>query len=161
MDEKFVMLKRYGGMRGLSEQDLRRIADDCDQLELASGDLLHQSGDHLDFIYFVVQGRLEQTINDLHGNEVACKYLTRGTQFGAVVAAEAGPVPMTVVAVEPSTVLRLDYQKFLRYVADIPQLLLNLIQDIGTAFKQTFQIDRLHTRPNVVLVMHESPATRP
>jgi predicted acylesterase/phospholipase RssA/CRP-like cAMP-binding protein len=161
MDEKFVTLKRYGGMRGLSEQELRRIADDCDQLELASGDLLHQSGNHLDFIYFVVQGRLDHTINDLHGNEVARKYLTRGSQFGAVAAAEAGPVPITVVAVEPSIVLRLDYQKFLRYVAAIPQLLLNLIQDIGTAFKQTFQIDQLHTRPNVVLLTHESPATRP
>jgi CRP-like cAMP-binding protein len=161
MDEKLVMLKRYGGFRELSEEDLCQIADDCVQIQLKTEDILFQSGAPLDCLYFVVQGRLEWTIFDPQGNEKGRKYLTQGSQFGAIAAAQSKPVPINVVAVEPSTVLRLDYQKFLRYLAEMPQLLLNFIQDTGSAFKQTFQVDRLHVQPNVVMLTHESPATRP
>lgn len=161
MDEKLVMLKRYGGLRELSEKELLQIADDCIQIQLKSGDVLYESGAPLDSLYFVVQGCLEWTIFDPQGKEVGRKHLTRGSQFGAVAAAQSKPVPINVVAMEPSTVLRLDYQRFLRYLAEIPQLLLNFIQDTGSAFKQTFNVDRLHTPPKVVMVTHESPATRP
>ncbi len=161
MDEKFVMLKRYHGMRGLSDEEIGRIASDCQVVELKRGEWLHAAGQTLKYIYFVGRGRLEHDIQDLHGNLVVRKYLTRGAQFGAVVAAQMEPAPVTVVALEPSVVLQLDYQAFLRYVAEIPRLLLNFIQDVGSAFKQTFQIDRLQNQPNVVLMVHESPKTRP
>ena len=108
MDEKLILLKRYGGLRELSEKDLRQIADNCEQNQLESGDILYRSGAPLDCLYFVVQGCLEWTIFDAQGKETGRKHLTRGSQFGAIAAAQLKPVPINVVAIEPSTVLRLD-----------------------------------------------------
>jgi predicted acylesterase/phospholipase RssA len=100
-------------------------------------------------------------MQDPRGNVVQRKYLGRGSQFGAVAAAQEDPVPITVVAVEPSSVLRLEYDTFLEHVARIPRLLRNLLRDIGSAFKQTFSLDRIHAQSNVVMVVHRSPVSRP
>ena len=161
MDEKPILLKRHGGFRGLTDEEIQQIATDCELLELATGDVLHRAGEDLKFLYLIVQGRFEQTMQDSRGTVIQKKYLGRESQFGAVAAAQADPVPMTVVAVEPSSVLRLDYDTFLQYVARIPKLLHNLLQDIGSAFKQTFSLDRIHTQSNIVMVTHVSPASRP
>jgi CRP-like cAMP-binding protein len=161
MDEKSILLRRYGGFRGLTDEEVQQIAVDCDLLELATGDFLHHAGQHLKFFYVIVEGRFEQTVQDRRGNVVQRKYLGRGSQFGGVAAAQVDPVPITVVAVEPSRVLRLDYDKFLEYVTRIPTLLHNLLQDVGNAFKQTYSLDRIHTQSKVVMVVHASPESRP
>ena len=161
MDEKFIILKRYPGFRGLSDDVIRSIADECETVRLGKGEYLHRAGEVLNDQYFIGEGRLEHRIQDAHGNIVARKYLTRGSQFGAVSAGLTEPPPIDVQALEPCMVLRLDYEKWLDYVAENRKLLVNFIQDVGTAFKQTFRIDKLHTQPNVVLVMHPCPATRP
>ena len=113
------------------------------------------------FSTWIVQGRLKHTIQHPHGNDVIQKYLGRGSQFGAIAAAQVDPVPITVVAVEPSSMLRLDYDKYLQYVAKFPRLLVNFIRDVGTAFKQTFSLDRIHSQPKMVMVVHASAASRP
>ena len=144
MDEESILLKRHGGFRGLTDEQIRQIAADCELLELASGDVLHRASEHLKFLYLIVEGRFEQAIQDPRGNVVQRKYLGRGSQFGAVAAAQAVPVPVTVVAVEPSRVLRLEYDKFLEHVTRTPKLLHILLQDLGSAFKQTYSLDRIH-----------------
>ena len=161
MDEKSLLLKRHGGFRGLTDEEIQQIAADCELLELATGDVLHRAGEHLKFLYLIVQGRFQQTTQDPRGNVVQRKYLGRGSQFGAVAAAQEDPVPITVVAVEPSSVLRLEYDTFLQHVIRFPKLLGNLLRDIGTAFKQTFSLDRIHAQSNVVMVVHRSPVSRP
>jgi predicted acylesterase/phospholipase RssA/CRP-like cAMP-binding protein len=161
MDEKSILLRRHGGFRGLTDEQIQQIAADCELLELETGDVLHRAGEHLKFLYLIVQGRFEQTIQDPHGNVVQRKYLGRGSQFGAVAAAQVDPVPVTVVAVEPSSVLRLEYDTFLEHVTGIPKLLRNLLRDIGSAFKQTFSLDRIHAQSKIVMVVHASPASRP
>ena len=161
VDERFLLLKRHRGFRELADEDLQQIAADCDLLELETGHVLHRAGSDLDVVYLVVEGRLKHTVLDARGNEIRTKYLGRGLQFGAVAAAQEEPVPITVVAVEPSRVLRLDFDRFLQYLAKLPKLLRNFIQDVGNAFKQTFQVDRVHSQPKVVLVVHGHPASRP
>ena len=161
MDEKFLLLKRHGCCVGLTDEEIRQMADDCELLQLKTGDFLYRAGEPPKFLYLIVQGRLKHTIQDPHGNEVIQKYLGRGSQFGAIAAAQVDPVPITVVAVEPSSVLRLDYDKYLQYVAKFPRLLVNFIRDVGTAFKQTFSLDRIHSQPKMVMVVHASAASRP
>jgi predicted acylesterase/phospholipase RssA/CRP-like cAMP-binding protein len=160
LDEKSILLKRHGGFRGLTDDEIRQIAADCELLELATGDVLHRAGDVLKFLYLIVEGRLEQTIQDPRGNIVQKNYLGQGSQFGAIAAAQVDPVPVTVIAVEPTRVLRLDYDKFLQHVSGIPKLLVNFIQDIGSAFKQTYRLDRIHAQSKAVMVVHASPASR-
>ena len=161
MDEKLLLLKRHGCCVGLTDEEIRQMADDCELVPLPTGDFLYRGGEPPEFLYLIVQGRLKHTIQDPHGNIVIQKYLGRGSQFGAVAAAQVDPVPVTVVAVEPSSALRLDYDKFLQYVARFPKLLVTFIRDIGTAFKQTFNLDRVHSQPKVVMVVHASASKRP
>ena len=160
MDRKFIILKRYPGLRGVDDDVIRQVADDCIEVSLAKGDFLHRAGEVLDHFYFIGEGRLEQTIFDLHGNIAGRRFLTRGAHFGAIAGADQKPVPTDCVALEPSVVLRMDYEKLLDYLSQHRQLLVNFIQDVGSAFKQSFRVDRQNVRPNIVLVLHNSPATR-
>jgi predicted acylesterase/phospholipase RssA/CRP-like cAMP-binding protein len=160
LDEKFLLLKRHGCSVGLTDEEIRQMADDCDLLQLNTGDFLYRAGEPPKFLYLIVQGRLKHTLQDPRGNDVVQKYLARGSQFGAVAAAQVQPVPITVVAVEPSGVLRLEYDKFLKYLARFPKLLLTFIRDVGTAFKQTFNLDRIHPQSKMVTVVHASAASR-
>jgi predicted acylesterase/phospholipase RssA/CRP-like cAMP-binding protein len=160
MDQKFIILKRYPGLRGLSDDVIRGMADECEEVQLKTGEFLHHAGQPLDKMYFVGEGRFEHRIQDPHGNIVARRFLTRGSQFGAVAAALEDPPPIDVEALEPSLVLRLDFKRLLAYLTENEKFLLNFIQDVGTAFKQTFRVDRINTQPNVVLVSHATPASR-
>ena len=150
MDEKSLLLKRHRGFRGLTDEDIRQIAADCELLELETGHVLHRAGEHLHVLYLVVEGRLQHTILDGRGNAIQTKYVLRGSQFGAVAAAQTEPVPITVTVVEPSRVLRLEYETFLQHVTRIPTLLRNFLEDIGGAFKQTFSLDKIHSQPKVI-----------
>ena len=66
-------------------------------------------------VYLIVHGRLRQTLVDMHGNVLLQRFLTRGTQFGALGAAQSDPVPVEVIAVEPSAVLKLDFETTRRF----------------------------------------------
>ncbi len=160
MDRKFVLLRRHGCMDGLTDEEVSKIADDCEMIEVETNGVLHQAGDVLDSLYLIVQGRLKQSVQDPRGNEVLQNFLVRGTQFGGLAAAQLEPVHISVVAVEPSTVIKLDYKTFLDHTVANPKLLVNFIKLIGTMLKQTLRIDRVHRQPNVVMIIHGTSDSR-
>ena len=75
-------------------------------------------------------------IHDMHGKELNREFMTRGEQVGMLTAAQIRPVPINVVATEPSDVLKIDYRKTLELGAKFPRFQLNLLRLVGDAVRK-------------------------
>ena len=54
MDEKLLLLKRHGCTVGLTDEEIRQMADDCELLQLETGDFLYRAGEPPKFLYLIV-----------------------------------------------------------------------------------------------------------
>lgn len=160
-EENFVYLKRHACSSGLSDDEIMQIAEATELVKVEPGQYVHRANEKLTAIYLVVQGRLKVTLQDSDGAETEMRSLTRGTQFGILIGARIDPIPMNLIANEPSTLLRLDYQKMLDFAATIPAFQLNLFRLVGDDVKKQLSIDRLQQRPQVVTVVHQTSHSRP
>ena len=159
-EDKFIRLLRHPASKGLSEEAVREIADDAELIEIDTDQCLHHAQDILNSLYLIVQGRLKSSLLDIHGNELIQRFLSRGDQFGALAGAQLEPVPFSVFAIEPSKVLRLNYEKAMAFGAKYPTFHLNLMQIIGNELTRTMFVDRIQSKPSVVGIIHQSEASR-
>ena len=99
----------------MSEEALTEISDAAELVQFESGDLVHHADQALESMFLVVHGRLKQSVVDIHGNTLLQRFLTRGSQFCALGAAQCDPIPVDVIALEPSAVLKLDFEATLQF----------------------------------------------
>ena len=159
-DEKYIWLLRHPCAKGLTDEAIREIADAASLIEIGTDEYVHRAEDYLTCLYLVVQGRLKTLMIDIHGRELVQRFITRGSQFGALAAAQVEPVPINVVATEPSLLLSLEYEKAIAFGGKYPTFQLNLLQTIGNELAQTLFVDRIHSKPLAVGIIHQSPASR-
>jgi CRP-like cAMP-binding protein len=73
-------------------------------------------------VSFVLRGRLKAVQIDAYGAESFFRMIERGGQFGMMVGALAERVPVRVVALEATTLLRLDYEQAMELTLTLPDL---------------------------------------
>jgi NTE family protein len=159
-DDKLLLFKSHECSKGLSDEALKEISDAAELVRCDSGEYLHRADQPMTSVYLVVHGRLKQSVVDMHGNELLRRVLTRGMQFGALGAAQAEPVPVNVVAQEPSALLKLDFQKTVEFTREHAAFGLNLTRSIAGMVRQVLMPGRHKKKPALVAVFHESPASR-
>ena len=108
---KLFYLKRHPCSSGLEEQAIRELAEQMELVTVEIAEEIYRGHEAVRSIAFVVEGRLRQARLDLRGGEVDESFLTQGSHFGILAAAQEESVPVKVVAEEPSMLLRLDFQK--------------------------------------------------
>ncbi len=161
MDDKYLLLKRHPCSEGLSHDVLRKIADKCDVVRLEPGEFLHRSNEKFTAVFLLIHGRIRQTIADIQGNTLLQKHQTAGSQIGALACAISEPTPMELIAEEPTTLLRLDYQVGIRLTKENEGFRQNFAKMIADNVLNIILKDRRHLKPTLVPVFHQSPATRP
>ena len=159
--DKLLLFRSHECSKGLSDDVQREISDAAELVQYDSGDFVHRSNQPMTSVFFVVHGRLRQSVVDMHGNVLSQRFLTRGSQFGALGAAQADPVPVEVVAVEPSAALKLDFETTLRFTRTHEIFGLNLTQSIAGMVRDVLLSDKQPKKPTLVTVFHESDASRP
>ncbi len=161
INDKFLLFRSHECSRGLSDEAVQEISDAAELLECDSGEYLHHANQVMTSASFVVHGRLQQAIVDMHGNILSKRFLTRGSQFGALAAVQGEPVPVDIIAVEPSAVLKLDFETAFRFTRKYDAFGLNIARSISTMVRQTLLSERKPKKQSLVTVFHESPASRP
>ncbi len=159
-NDKLLLLKSHECSKGLSDEALKEISDAAELVRCDSGEYLHRANEPMTSVYLVVHGRLRQSLVDMHGNELLQRFLTRGMQFGVLGAAQAEPIPVNVIAQEPSALLRLDFETAIEFTRKHAIFGLNLTQLIANMVRQVLMPDRHKKKPALVAVFHESPASR-
>ena len=110
-DDVIPLLKVHEYFQGVSDETLAgsRAARDGSR-SYPAGSVVHEADVVLTTVGFVLRGRLKAVRVEHRGTESLFRMIERGEQFGMMVGALGEPVPIRVVALEPTTVLRLDYE---------------------------------------------------
>ncbi len=160
-DLKLFWLNRHPCSVGLNTDALRELADAMELDSVEAGHEVHGSNQPVTSVLFIIKGRLKQTLLDLQGKVIEQTYLSGGSQFGIIAAAQTEPVPIQVVALEPSKFLRLDFQKALSLASKYPEFQLNLFRIAGNQLRRMLRVDRIRHQPASVVIVHQTPSTRP
>ena len=157
---KLLLFKSHECSRGLSDEALRDISAATELVQFDTGEYVHHANHAIESVFLVVHGRLKQAVVDMHGKVLFHRFLTRGSQFGALAAAQADPVPVDVVAAEPSAALKLDFETTLRFTREHETFGLNLTRSISNMVSQVLLSDRRPKKPPFVTIFHESSESR-
>ena len=84
--------------------------------------VVHEANTLLTTVGFVLRGKLKAVRVDARGTESLFRMIERGEQFGMMVGALSEPVPIRVVALEPTTVLGLDYEQAMELTFKYPEV---------------------------------------
>src|SRR6476661_7508888 len=104
-DELIALLKMHEYFRGISDEAMQEVVRNARVTHHATGDKVHEADAPVTAIGFVLRGRLKAVRVDARGTESLFRMIERGEQFGMMVGVLAEPVPIRVIALEPTTIL--------------------------------------------------------
>jgi predicted acylesterase/phospholipase RssA/CRP-like cAMP-binding protein len=159
-DDVIPLLKVHEYFRGLSDEALSEVVRLARVVHHPAGGVVHEPEAVPTTVGFVLRGRLKAVRIDARGTESFFRMIDRGEQYGMMAGALAEPLPVRVVALEPTTVLVLEYEQAmeltLRY-ADLRRLWLKTYA--GSLRKQFFGAAPRRA-PMMLALVHETPSTR-
>jgi predicted acylesterase/phospholipase RssA/CRP-like cAMP-binding protein len=159
-DEVIPLLKVHEYFRGVSDESLQELVRHARVNHYPAGAVVHEANVVPTAIGFVLRGRLKAVRVDARGTESLFRMIERGEQFGMMAGALSEPVPIRVVALEPSTVLGLDYELALDLTAQYPELRRLWLTTFAGSLRKHFFGVAPRRSPMVLALLHESPATR-
>lgn len=159
-DDVISLLKVHEYFRGASDEAVREVARAARVTQYAAGDVVHEANAPLTTVGFVLRGRLKAVRVDARGTESPFRMIGRGEQFGMMVGTLTEPVPVRVVALEPSTVLGLDYEEAMELTVRFPDLRRLWLTSFAGSLRQHFFGAIQNRGPMVLALIHESPAAR-
>ena len=121
-DDILALLKVHEYFRGASETARRDVLEVGQVRNFAPGDVVYQPDETFASVGFVLRGRLKAVKIDVQGRESLFRMFERGEQFGMMIGALEEPVPVRIVALEPTTVLSLDYEQAMELTFKHPDL---------------------------------------
>ncbi len=125
-----------------------------------AGSVVHEADTVLTTVGFVLRGRLKAVQISARGTESLFRMIDRGEQFGMMVGALAEPLPIRVVALEPTTVLRLDYEQAMELTFTWQDLRRLWLKTYAGSLRKLFFGAAPKRAPMMLALIHDSPATR-
>jgi predicted acylesterase/phospholipase RssA/CRP-like cAMP-binding protein len=160
-DEVTPLLKVHEYFRGVSDEALQEVVRHARVSHYPAGVVVQEANVVPTTIGFVLRGRLKAVRVDANGAESLFRMIERGEQFGMMVGALTEPVPIRVVALEPATVLSLDYELAMDLTTRYPELRRLWLTTFAGSLRKHFFGAAARRSPMVLALIHESPATRP
>ena len=154
------LLKLHEFFRDASDEALQDVAAVARVIQYATGHIVHEADTLLATVGFVLRGRLKAVRVDARGRESLFRMIERCDQFGMMVGALTEPVPIRVVALEPTTVLTLDYDDAMELTLRHPDLRRSWLSTFAGSLRKHFFGAAQKRAPMVLGMIHESPATR-
>ncbi|MGF1578091.1 MAG: patatin-like phospholipase family protein [Gemmataceae bacterium] len=164
IDEILTLMKTHDYFDGLSDDILKDIAQHMELAFFKTGDCVHEAHQPTTDILFVVSGRLKAVVvayEDFGEKETLFRFFESGEQMGMMSAALVEALPIRAVALEPSLILRLDYQVSLDLTGKYRDLrqLWNTV--LAGALTQCIIGGARKKKRYILTIFHESPLTRP
>jgi CRP-like cAMP-binding protein len=119
--EKALSLRAAPLFASLSAEALLPVAALCQQVDLVIGQVLFEAGEVGDALFVVVSG----SVRVMRGNQQVAR-LGTGECVGEMGALDLEPRSATVVAVEPTRLIRLERNDLMDLLTDYPELMRSL-----------------------------------
>lgn len=159
-DDIVTLLKVNEYFRGASDEALEEVARHSKVVNYATASVIHEANVVLTSVGFVLRGRLKIIKVDARGKETLFRIVERGEQFGMMVGVLNEPVPLRVVALEPATVLSLDYEQAMELTVRFADLRRVWLKTYAGNLRKLFLADSPRRAPAMLALIHESPETR-
>ncbi len=159
-DDVIPLLKVNEYFQGVFDETLQDVVRDARITHHAAGTVVHEPEVALTTVSFVLRGRLKAVRIDLRGNESFFRMFERGEQFGMMAGVLAEPVPVRVIALEPTTVLSLDYERAMELTLLHADLRRRWLMTYAGNLRKLFFGTTTKRAPMMLALIHDSPATR-
>jgi len=159
-DADISLLKLHEYFHSVSDEAVNDVVRHARVTQHATGSVVHEANDVLTTVGFVLNGRLKAVRVDNRGVESLFRMIDRGDQYGMMVGVLAEPVPIRVIALEPTTVLSLDYEQAMELTLRHPDLRRLWLKTYAGLLKRHFLGTTARRAPMIVALFHDSPPTR-
>lgn len=114
------------------------------ELTVNKGEIIFQEGDRGEGFYIVAAGKIKIFKMSFEGKEQILHIYGPGHIFGEVPVFQGTSFPASAMALEPSTILFLPRQAFVRQIGKSPALAMNMLADLSRRLREfTVQIENL------------------
>ena len=159
-DDIIPLLKVHEYFQGVSNETLQEVVRHARVAHHPAGSVVHEADVVLTTVGFVLRGRLKAVRVNTRGTESLFRMIERGEQFGLLVGALGEPVPVRVVALEPTTVLSLDYEQAMELSFARPDLRRLWLKTYAASLRKQFFGAAPKQSPMMLALIHDSSATR-
>ena len=159
-DDVIDLLKRHEYFRGISDAVLGGIASFAKVTNYDAAAVILQPNDPLTSVNFVLRGRLKAVRLDSRGDEHLFRIVEHGDQYGLMLGGLGESFPVRIFALEPSTILSLDYEKAMELTLLHPDLRRQWLQTYARKLRRHLFEPAAARAPKLLAMIHESPATR-
>lgn len=160
MSDIIPLLKVHEYFRGATDETLQEVVRYAQVTHHPAGSVVHEANTALPTVGFVLSGRLKAVRVDARGTESLFRMIERGEQFGMMVGALSEAVPVRIVALEPTTVLGLEYERAMELTFQHPDLRRLWLKTFAGSLQKHFFGAAPRQAPTILALIHESPATR-
>ena len=131
-----TILRRAELLRGLSDDELLKVADLCRVVKRPTGDVLFREGESGSDLYLIHEGSVDIQVttrgSDGQMRPATINTLGRGQSFGELVLLGAGDRTATVVCAQPCTLLLLRAADFTDLCEKIPRIGYTVIRNLAS-----------------------------
>jgi predicted acylesterase/phospholipase RssA/CRP-like cAMP-binding protein len=159
-DDVIDLLKRHEYFRGISGTVLEEIASFAKVTNHDAATVSLQPGDPLTSVNFILRGRLKAVRLDSRGDEHFFRIIEAGDQYGIMLGGLGESFPVRIFALEPSTILSLDYEKAMELTLLYPDLRRQWVQTYARRLRRHLFEPASAQAPKKLAMIHQSPATR-
>ena len=134
MDE---VLARAGIFQGVDQEASEALGDQFEIIDAPRGSILFNEGDPGDSLYIVLSGKVKLGRRSSDGRENLVAVMGPSDQFGELSLFDPGPRTATAVAVTDARVAVLPKEALVKWVAERPQIALQLMRVIARRLRRT------------------------
>jgi NTE family protein len=133
-----ALLKVHEYFQGVPDEILQDVLKCAKVAHYPAATVVHEADVVLTTVGFVLRGRLKAVRVSARGTESLFRMINRGEQFGLMVGALSEPVPVRVIALEPTTVLSIDYEQAMELTFLRPELRRLWLKTFAASLRKQF-----------------------
>ncbi len=122
ISDRAVTLRQCELFAHLGDRTLNLMAEMLIEEHFAANETVFERGDDADRLYVVASGRLY-----VHRNRIRIREMGPGSVIGEYGAFADGRRTATIIAVDPTRLLALDYARFRRLLAEFPEIAITIL----------------------------------
>lgn len=136
LDSEVQSLRQVPMFREIDPARLKLLAFTSERVQFAAGQRFFSQGDHSDAAYVILEGRADVLIG-AQGGEIKVAELGRNALVGEMGILSDSPRSATIVAIEPTTALRIDKRVFLELLGQFPQMSIAVMRELASRLERT------------------------
>ena len=136
LETEVQSLRQVPMFRDVDPARLKLLSFTSERVQFAGGQRFFSQGDPSDTAYVILEGRANVLLNT-PGGEIQVAELGSNALVGEMGILSDTPRSATIMAVEPTTALRIDKRVFLELLAQFPQMSLAIMRELAKRLERT------------------------